>query len=134
MYFLQEYVTSQTHRTTLGGLQGGEKYLIQVNTVTSKGDSPFSGSLVITTNEITLTQTQKMKNALGINALEETIDKINVKIDSSKAKLTNHDGRIVNRIETIKDSIGKINAKIETNENRTAINEDDIETIRLVAS
>jgi len=64
-----EYVTSQSHRSTLGGLQAGEKYLIQVNTVTSKGESPYSGSMVVTTIEMTQTVTQKMKNDLGINTL-----------------------------------------------------------------
>ena len=78
MYFLQEYVTSQSHRSTLGGLQAGEKYLIQVNTVTSKGDSPYSGSMVVTTNEMTQTLTQKMKNDLGINTLSTQMVSISV--------------------------------------------------------
>jgi len=69
-----EYVTSESHRSTLGGLQAGEKYLIQVNTVTSKGDSPYSGSMVVTTNEMTQTLTQKMKNDLGINTLSTQMD------------------------------------------------------------
>ena len=71
-------MTSQTHRSTLGGLQAGEKYLIQVNTVTSKGDSPYSGSMVVTTNEMTQTLTQKMKNDLGINTLSTQMVRINV--------------------------------------------------------
>ena len=83
MYFSQEYVTSQTHRSTLGGLQAGEKYLIQVNTVTSKGDSPYSGSMVVTTNEMTQTLTQKMKNDLGINTLSTQIASLKTKIVSS---------------------------------------------------
>jgi len=74
-----EYVTSQTHRSTLGGLQAGEKYLIQVNTVTSKGDSPYSGSMVVTTNEMTQTLTQKMKNDLGINTLSDRLNKVELK-------------------------------------------------------
>ena len=89
MYFLQEYVTSQSHRSTLGGLQAGEKYLIQVNTVTSKGESPYSGSMVVTTNEMTQTVTQKMKNDLGINTLESDVTDLKSKDGSLATDINN---------------------------------------------
>ena len=151
VYFLQEYVTSQNHRTTLGGLQGGEKYLIQVNTVTSKGDSPFSGSMVITTNEITLTQTQKMKNTLGINALEvsanftheeslafknrlsvleEKINDQNTKIADNNAEFSQNKAKIGKNKETIdkiKVNINSNEAKLTGHGGRIAINEENIE-------
>ena len=73
-------MTSQNHTSTLTDLQPGERYKIQVKTVTTKGDSPFSGSMVVTTDEMTQTLTQKMKKDLGITALESKVVSINWKI------------------------------------------------------
>ena len=66
-------MSSDNTTITLGGLEAGELYEVQVKTLTSKGDSPFSISLMANTKEITITQTQKMKQALGIYNLENKI-------------------------------------------------------------
>jgi len=52
-----------------------------VNTDTSKGESPYSGSMVVTTNEMTQTLTQKMKNDLGINTLSDRLNKAELEND-----------------------------------------------------
>jgi len=99
-----EYVTSESHRSTLGGLQAGEKYLIQVNTVTSKGDSPYSGSMVVTTNEMTQTLTQKMKNDLGINTLSTQMTD---SIATNLAKFTSITADISNVATTLDNCVTK---------------------------
>jgi len=66
------------------------------------------------------------QNKAKIGTNKETIDKINVNINSNVAKLTNHDGRIVTNNAGIKTNKGKIddhNRKIADNNAKSGTNE-----------
>ena len=77
---LQKEVTSQTIRSTVSDLEAGEKYLIQVRTATTKGHSPYSDILLIVTNDMDLTKTQKMKQSFGINDMLVNINDLSTKM------------------------------------------------------
>ena len=72
----QKNVTSQEPRHAITGLAAGEKYQIRVMTVTTKGDSPFSDVLPVATNDLNITQLEQLKEALGINIINDNIVRI----------------------------------------------------------
>ena len=72
-YVFQTNVTSQEPRHAITGLAAGEKYQICVMTVTTKGDSPFSDILSVATDDLEITELEKLKKALGIDIINDNI-------------------------------------------------------------
>jgi hypothetical protein len=64
---------SQNATHLISGLAAGETYEIRVQTVTTKGDSPYSDVLTVTTNNLKLTDLDKLKQSLGIGIINENI-------------------------------------------------------------
>ena len=62
--------TSQEARTIISGLASGMKYKVQVKTVTTMGDSPFSNVLQVSTQDMDVSSVDSLKQSLGLPAIE----------------------------------------------------------------
>ena len=55
-------------------------------TVTTKGESPFSDILPVTTNDLNITQLEQLKEALGINIINDNIGGIQDDVSNNKVR------------------------------------------------
>jgi len=66
--------TAQKEHTVISGLNAGTKYNVEVKTVTTRGDSPFSNVVEVATKDLDVSSLDEMKNAIGLPDIREQLE------------------------------------------------------------